>query len=182
MWRWFERWRWTNKCCRWADKSLTGFQDINYENSIEKYEPLDGRVFAHSFRIKKTFPEKASLYGSLIKPVTVIGKNWGCPTKKTKDCMTFVTKMDDEFKNFHGSLITEKTEYFWVLKAKYSFKKSKVTRNLRFYGHVLCHNDNIYQNEISEQTLHQTSVRRSYAADVIEAKLYGVCWKLQIIY
>lgn len=70
--------------------------------------------FAYSFRIKKTFPEKASLYGNLIKHVPVIGKNWMvtvsscCPTKKTKDCMTFVTKMDDEFKNFHGAFINKK--------------------------------------------------------------------------
>lgn len=38
----------------------------------------------------------------------------GCPTKKTKDCITFVTKMDDEFKNFLGALINKQTEYFRV--------------------------------------------------------------------
>lgn len=73
---------------------------------------------AYSLRIRKTFPEKASLYGSLIKHVPVIGKNWGCPTKKTKDRMTFVTKMDDELNNFHGAFYQQKNKVFQCLKGK----------------------------------------------------------------
>lgn len=80
--------------------------------------PSMALYFDYSFRIKKIFPEKAILYGRLIKHVPVIGKNWGCLTKKTKDRMTFVTKMDDEFNNFHGAFYQQKNRVFQSLKGK----------------------------------------------------------------
>lgn len=92
--------------------------------------PSMAGYFAYSFRIKKTFPEKASLYGSLIKHVTVIGKNWGClMKKKLKIVWYLLQKWMMSLQISIGALINKKTEYFRVWKAKYSCKKSKVTLN-----------------------------------------------------
>lgn len=96
--------------------------------------------------------------------------------------MTFVTKMDDELNNFHGALINKKQTISESERQNTRARKVKLPEIGVFMAMCFVTTIIFIRMKSLKQFYIKTRPRRSYAADVIEAKLYGVSWKLQIIY
>lgn len=97
--------------------------------------------------------------------------------------MTFVTKMEDELKNFHGALINKKKQSISESERQNTRARKVKLPEIDVFMAMCFVTTIIFIRMKSLNKLYiKTRARRSYAADVIEAKLYGVSWKLQILY